>query len=452
MNEQQCANSPVYLWLLTFAAAMGGLLFGYDTAVISGAVGSLGKYFDLGSGLTGWAASSALIGCIFGSMLGGPLSDHFGRKRILQGCAVTFAISGVLSALPETLTQFVWARFLGGLAIGSVSVVSPLYIAEVSPEQIRGRLVSLYQLAIVVGILLVFFVNWRIQRLGDDSWNIEHGWRWMMGSLALPSLFFGLLLLFIPESPRWLMKMGRRTEAAETLTRVGGESAAARELAQIEQSLAEEEGHFAELLVSGYRQALWVGVGLAAVCQFSGINAVMYYAPVIFESVGTSRDAAFLQTVVVGVVNVIFTFVAIGTVDRAGRRFLLLTGSAIQVVALAGVGGMFLLGVGGWPLLAFLMLFIAAFAMAMGPVPWIVISEIFPTKIRGRAMSVAVFVLWTSCFIVSQTFPMLRERIGIGPTFWFYGVCSLAGLFFVALSVPETKGRTLEEIEQQWRA
>jgi SP family arabinose:H+ symporter-like MFS transporter len=321
-------------------------------------------------------------------------------------------------------------------------------------------------LAIVVGILLVFFVNWQIQRLGDDAWNTAHGWRWMMGSLVLPSLLFGLLLLSVPESPRWLMKLGRRTEAERILTRVGGPSAAARELAQIERSLAEEEGHFTELLTSGYFRALCIGVGLAAVCQFSGINAIMYYAPEIFKSVGTSRDSAFLQTVVVGVVNVIFTFVAIGTVDRAGRRFLLLTGSAIQVVALAGVGWMFWLGIGGWPLLAFLLLFIAAFAMAMGPVPWIVISEIFPTKVRGQAMSVAIFVLWTSCFIVSLTFPMmregigtgptwlptwLREGIGIGPTFWFYGLCSLVGLFFVALFVPETKGRTLEEIEQQWR-
>ncbi len=450
MDEDR-SNSPVYLGLLTMAAALGGLLFGYDTAVISGAVGSLKAHFELGSELTGWAASSALVGCIVGAMLGGPASDWMGRKRVLLACAFLFAGSGILSAIPETLPQFAWARFLGGLAIGSVSVVSPLYIAEVSPERIRGRLVSLYQLAIVLGIVLVFFVNWRIQRLGDVDWNVDHGWRWMMGSLTLPAVLFGLLLLPVPESPRWLMKCGRRSEAEDILVRIGGRAAATRELRQIEQSLLEEEGRFSELLTSRYRQALWIGVGLAVVCQFSGINAIMYYAPEIFKSVGASQDAAFRQTVVVGVVNVLFTFVAITMVDHLGRRFLLLVGSAIQVVALAGVGWMFHQHIGGPPLLAFLLLFIAAFAMAMGPVPWIVISEIFPTKIRGRAMSVAVFVLWTSCFIVSQTCPILLERIGYGNTFWLYGLCSFVGLIFVALFVPETKGRTLEEIEQQWR-
>jgi sugar porter (SP) family MFS transporter len=246
--------------------------------------------------------------------------------------------------------------------------------------------------------VLVFFVNWRIQRLGEPDWNIEHGWRWMMGSLTVPAVLFGILLLPVPESPRWLMKCGRRQEAENILVRIGGDAAAAREMQQIEQSLLEEEGRFAELLTSRYRQALWIGIGLAAVCQFSGINAIMYYAPVLFKSVGASQDVAFRQAVVVGIVNVLFTFVAIAMVDRAGRRVLLLAGSAIQVVALAGVGWMYHQDIGGRPLLAFLLLFIAAFAMAMGPVPWIVISEIFPTKIRGRAMSVAVFVLWTSCF------------------------------------------------------
>ena len=454
MKEASAPSAPgsrVYLMLLTVAAALGGLLFGYDTAVISGAVGFLQKHFELGAGLKGWAASSALVGCIVGAMAGGPLSDRFGRKKMLVLCAVLFALSGIGSALPVTLSHFVWARFLGGFAIGAVSVLSPLYIAEIAPEKIRGRLVSLYQLAIVVGILGVFFVNMLIQRLGDEAWNVAYGWRWMMGSLTLPSAVFGLLLLPIPESPRWLMKMGRRAEAEQVLVRVGGAEAAAREMRQIEESLTQEEGKFSELFHGGYRRALMIGVVLAVVCQFSGINAIMYYAPEIFKSVGVGRDAAFTQTVSIGLVNLLFTFVAIWLVDLAGRKALLIAGSIVQVIALIGVGMMFSNGNNGLWLLAFIVLFTGSFAAAMGPIPWIVISEIFPTKIRGQAMSVAVLVLWTSCYIVSQTFPMLVEAIGNAKTFWIYAACSFAGLIFVTLAVPETKGKTLEEIEQYWQ-
>ncbi len=445
------SGSLMYLMLLTVVAALGGLLFGYDTAVISGAVGFLQAHFQLGAGLKGWAASSALIGCIVGAMFGGPLSDRYGRKKILLFCAVLFAFSGIASALPRTLTQFVWARFAGGFAIGAVSVLSPLYIAEIAPERIRGRLVSLYQLAIVVGILVVFFVNMLIQRLGDETWNTAHGWRWMMGSLTLPAGLFGFLLMFIPESPRWLMKMGRRAEAEKILVRVGGQAAASREISQIEGSLSQEEGKFSELFTGGYRRALVIGVGLAMICQFSGINAIMYYAPEIFKSIGAGRDAAFSQTVSIGVVNVLFTFVAVSLVDKAGRKALLIGGSIAQVIALTAVGIMFAKGIGGYWLLFFIVVFTGAFASAMGPVPWIIISEIFPTKIRGQAMSVATLVIWASCYLVSQTFPMLVDGIGNAKTFWIYALCSLAGLVFVIACVPETKGKTLEEIERSWR-
>jgi SP family arabinose:H+ symporter-like MFS transporter len=436
--------------LLTVVAALGGLLFGYDTAVISGAVGFLQTHFQLGAGLKGWAASSALIGCIVGAMFGGPLSDRYGRKKILVLCAVLFALSGIASALPRTLTQFVWARFAGGFAIGAVSVLSPLYIAEIAPERIRGRLVSLYQLAIVVGILVVFFVNMLIQRLGDETWNAAYGWRWMMGSLTLPAGLFGLLLLLIPESPRWLMKMGRRPEAEKILVRVGGRAAADREIRQIEGSLNQEEGKFSELFTGGYRGALVIGVALAVICQFSGINAIMYYAPEIFKSIGAGRDAAFAQTVSIGVLNVLFTFVAVWLADKAGRKALLIGGSIVQVIALTAVGILFAKGIGGYWLLFFIVLFTGAFASAMGPVPWIIISEIFPTKIRGQAMSVATLVIWASCYLVSQTFPMLVDAIGNAKTFWIYALCSLAGLVFIVARVPETKGKTLEEIEQFW--
>ena len=445
-------GSGLYLFLIAATAALGGLLFGYDTAVISGAVGPIREHFHLGAGLQGLAASSMLIGCIFGAMLAGPLGDAFGRKPVLFACALLFAASGVAAALPRVLNEFLAARFAGGLAIGAVSILSPLYIAEVSPERIRGRLVALYQLAIVLGILLVFFVNLEIQRLGDEAWNVAYGWRWMMGSLAVPSILFWFFLLPVPESPRWLLKAGRREEAGAILARVGGRETALGEIERIQESLAEERGTVLDLLRAGYVQPLVVGVGLAAVCQLSGINAIMYYAPEIFKSVGAGSDSAYSDTVVIGVVNVLFTFVAIAYVDRAGRRALLLAGSAVQVVALGGVGAMFALGIGGYPLLACILLFVAAFAVAMGPIPWIVISEIFPTRFRGSAMSVAVFVLWLSDYVVTQTFPVLREAIGGAATFWIYAACSLAGLAFVAAVVPETKGRTLEEIEKSWRA
>ena len=444
------SGGVMYLMLLTGAAALGGLLFGYDTAVISGAVGFLQKHFHLDAGLTGWAASSALIGCIFGAMFGGPLSDRYGRKIMMLFCAVLFACSGIASALPHLLSQFVWARFAGGFAIGAVSVLSPLYIAEIAPEGIRGRLVSLYQLAIVTGILVVFFVNMLIQRMGNEAWNVAYGWRFMMGSLALPSSLFGFLVLFIPESPRWLMKMGRRPEAESILVRVGGRNAADREIRQIEESFSQEQCKFSELFTGSYQPALVIGVALAIICQFSGINAIMYYAPEIFRSIGAGRDSAFTQTVSIGVVNLLFTFVAVWLADKAGRKALLVGGSIVQVIALTAVGIMFARAIGGLWLLFFIVLFTAAFASAMGPVPWIVISEIFPTKIRGRAMSAAILVLWTSCFIVSQTFPMLVAAIGNAKTFWIYAMCSLLGLIFILMKVPETRGKTLEEIERSW--
>jgi SP family arabinose:H+ symporter-like MFS transporter len=303
----------------------------------------------------------------------------------------------------------------------------------------------------VVGILVVFFVNLQIQRLGDDAWNTSVGWRWMFASLTVPSLLFAVFLLLVPESPRWLMKMGRRDAAREILERVGGEENAAREIRQIEAALAQEEGHWSELFTTGYRRALVIGILLAVFGQFSGINAIMYFAPEIFKAAGAGTDSAFLQTVVVGVFNLIFTFVAIWLVDRAGRRPLLIAGTLVQVVSLGSLGLMFHVGQTGLPVLLSILLFVAAFSVAMGPIPWIVNSEIFPTKLRGRAMSVAIFALWLADWIVTQTFPMLRESVGPATTFWVYAACSLVSTGFVLAMVPETKGRTLEEIEASWR-
>ncbi len=439
-----------YILLISLVAAFGGFLFGYDTAVVSGAIGFLQAHFGLSAELKGWAASSVLVGCMLGAMFGGPVGDRLGRKASLLLCAALFAVSSVASAMPATLAQFAWARFAGGLAIGAASILSPIYIAEVSPEKFRGRLVALYQLAIVVGILVVFFVNLQIQRLGDEAWNVDRGWRWMFGSLVLPSVVFGGLLAFVPESPRWLMKAGLEGRALEILDRIGGPENAAREVAEIRSALAQEAGRWSELFAA-YRRPLAIGALLAVFSQLSGINTVMYYAPEIFKAAGAARDAAFAQTVTVGAVNLLFTFVAIAFVDRAGRRPLLLIGTAVQAISLFMVGLLFGRGGPGWLLLGGILAFVAAFAMAMGPVSWIVNSEIFPNKFRGRAMAVSISLLWLSCFAVSQTFPMLLEALGPSRTFWVYGGLSLLSLVFVASFVPETKGRTLEEIEAGWR-
>lgn len=440
-----------YILLISLVAAFGGFLFGYDTAVVSGAIGFLKTHFQLSAELTGWAASSMLVGCMAGAMIGGPLGDRWGRKPCLILCAALFAISSLASAIPATLAQFAWSRFAGGVAIGAASMLSPLYIAEIAPEKIRGTLVALYQLAIVIGILVVFFVNLQIQRLGDEAWNINTGWRWMFASLVLPSVLFGVFMAVVPESPRWLLKMGHRDQARQILERIGGPETATREIAQIDQALKQEEGHWSELFTTGYRRALIIGITLAVFGQFSGINAIMYFAPEIFKAAGSGTDSAFAQTVIVGVFNLLFTFVAIWLVDKAGRKPLLVAGTIVQVISLTFVGTMLAGGHSGMPLLVGILGFVAAFAVAMGPIPWIVNSEIFPTKLRGRAMSVAIFCLWLADWIVTQTFPMLREGIGPARTFWVYAGCSLLSTVFVVVMVPETKGRTLEEIEASWR-
>lgn len=451
MNTPTTRPDLGYLARITLVAAFGGFLFGYDTAVVSGAIGFLKAHFGLSADLTGWAASSVLVGCMFGAMLGGPVGDRVGRKPSLMGCALLFLGSSLASAMPAGLSQFAWARFFGGLAIGAASILSPVYIAEISPERVRGRLVSLYQLAIVVGILAVFFVNLMIQRLGGAEWNTAVGWRWMFASLALPSVVFAGLLAFVPESPRWLAKSGDFAGAARILERVAGPVQAEREMEAIRRSLSEEDGRWSELLQPGCFRALLVGALLAVFGQLSGINAIMYYGPEVFKAAGAGQDAAFLQTVTVGAVNLAFTFVAIGFVDRAGRRPLLLLGTAVQVLAHGWVGWCFYSGRSGLSLLAGVLAFVAAFAMAMGPVPWIVNSEIFPTKLRGRAMAVSIFLLWLACYGVSQTFPRLLEAIGPAKTFWTYGAFSLVSWFFVVWMLPETKGRTLEEIQAAWR-
>jgi MFS transporter, SP family, arabinose:H+ symporter len=441
-----------FVLFVTGVTAIGGFLFGYDTAVINGAISYLKEHMGLNSTQEGMAGASAILGCIPGAMAAGFLSDRFGRRNLLFVCAFLFAISGLLSAIPRTFGEFLAARFIGGLGIGASSMICPVYIAEIAPEKWRGRLGSLFQLGIVIGIFLTLFVNKVIQGLGDEIWNTAYGWRWMLGMAAVPAVIFILLLFYVPESPRWLAHKGRDAQARSILEKVGGAEHARVELAAIRDAVQQEEGRFSELFTGALRRPLLIAVCLMAFSQFCGINAIMYYSTKIFESAGAMKNVAFTSSVWVGLVNVVFTLVAISLVDKAGRRPLLLAGTIIQAVALGLVGWMFYTQQSGIWLLVCVVLFIAAFAMAMGPIGWLLCSEIFPNRVRGRAMAVAAFTVWVSCYVVAQTFPMLNDSPAIGPakTFWIYCGVSLVSFFFVLRFVPETKGRTLEEIERFW--
>lgn len=437
------------LLLVALVAVFGGFLFGYDTAVINGANQYLKAHFRLDSFQEGLAGASAILGCVPGSMLTGFLSDRFGRRKVLFICALLYALSGVLSAVPRTFAEFLGARFMSGLAIGASSMICPVYIAELAPAARRGRLGSLFQLGIVTGIFLTLFINAKIQGLGDEAWNAASGWRWMLAAEVAPAMALLTLLFFVPESPRWLIQVGRPSDARRVLENIGG--AAPTELPDVS---GQEEARFAELFHTRFRRPLILAVLLMIFSQFSGINAIMYYSTKILTTAGVGVKDSFTASALIGLVNLLFTFVAIALVDRSGRRPLLLVGLTAQVVALGAVGAMFQAGAHGLGLLVAILAFIAAFAMALGPIPWILCSEIFPTKLRGRAMSVATFTIWTSCYLVAQTFPLLNDSPKIGPalTFGIYAAFSLLGLLFVLAFVPETKGRSLEEIEKSWSA
>lgn len=445
--------APRTLVLVTGVAAMGGFLFGYDTAVVNGAIQYLRAHFGLSSTQEGLAGASAILGCIPGAMGAGFLSDRFGRRQVLFLCAVLYAVSGLLSALPRTFGEFLAARFLSGLGIGASSMICPIYVAELAPAARRGRLGTVFQLGIVVGIFLTLFVNAWIQGLGDAVWNTARGWRWMLGAEVAPAVGLLGLLFLAPESPRWLLQAGREAEARRIWEGVAGPARAAAEMAAVPAVLGREEGRLRELFEARFRRPLILAVGLMAFSQFCGINAIMYYSTKIFLSAGVGVRNAFMASVVIGLVNVLFTLLALALVDRAGRRPLLLIGLAVQTLALAAVGLLFRAGAGGVPLLVAVLAFIGAFAMSVGPIGWIVCSEIFPTRVRGRAMSLATLTIWTSCYLVAQTFPMLNDHPAIGPTKTFggYALFSLAGFLFVLALLPETKGRTLEEIEASWR-
>ncbi len=449
-------GSPSYIALVTVVAALGGLLFGYDTAVIAGAIGFLQSHFALDPAMKGWAASSALLGCVIGVSFAGAFSDKMGRKKTLVLSGVLFLLSAVGTALPSQFYLFVLFRMLGGIGVGVASMASPIYIAEITPARVRGRMVSVNQFAIVTGMLIIYFVNYFIALQGDEAWNVATGWRWMFASGAIPSTIFLLLLLLVPESPRWLVEKGLKEKARGILAKVGGHSFAEAELNSIEASLEQEVESLAQLFKTGWRKVMILGIILAVLQQVTGINVFLYYAPEIFKKLGSGADAALLQTIVVGAVNLAFTIFAIWTVDRLGRKPLMIIGATGMCVSLIAMGlAAQLQVISIWVLLCILA-YIACFALSVGPVTWVLLSEFYPTRIRGRALSVATFCLWTANFVVSQTFPMMDENSWLvaqfnhGFPFYVYAVFCVALVWTVWRLVPETKGRSLEEIEKFW--
>jgi SP family arabinose:H+ symporter-like MFS transporter len=367
-------------------------------------------------------------------------------------CSLLFAASGLASALPRTFNAFLVARFMSGAAIGISSMICPVYIAEMAPKEWRGRLGSMFQFGIVAGIFFTLLINAQIQSLGNEIWNTARGWRWMFAAEAAPSVLLLMAVVFAEESPRWLIQVGRELQASLIFKKIGGEAFAVSEVEAVKQASDQETGHLSELFTNRFRRPLIIAMALMVFSQFSGINAIMYYSTKIFTAAGIGLKNSFAATTLVGLVNFLFTLVAVALVDKAGRRALLLVGLMAQVCALTAVGWMFHAGIQGVVLVAAVVSFIAAFAMALGPIPWILSSEIFPNRVRGRAMSVATFVIWTSCYIVAQTFPMLNDNpyIGPAPTFWIYAACSFLGFVFVLAVVPETKGKSLEQIEMSW--
>ena len=444
----QKKHSSGYVYLISAIAAVAGLLFGFDIAVINGAIIFLKEQFHLSILETEFATSSLLVGCVFGAIMAGVLSDWLGRKRILLVAALLFAVSAFGAALPRNLTEFVIARFIGGIAVGAASLLAPLYIAEISPPNIRGRLVSLNQMAIVTGILLSYLVNWLLSFSGSS------GWRWMFASAAVPSIGFFIGLFFVPESPRWLTKQGCYDKALETLARVGGPEHARTEMLQIKEAIAEEAGSVLELLKPGLRRPLIIAVVLAILQQITGINTVLFYGSIIFkEQVGNhSESAAVGMNVIIGIINFLCTIVALWIIDKAGRKPLLMFASAGMAISLVLLGLAFLFQPPPTLLiLTCMLLCVASFGVGMGPGVWVVISELFPTRIRGRAMSIATVSLWIACVALTFTFLSLVQAITVSGAFWVYASMCVVTFVFVWRGTPETKGKTLEEIERMWK-
>jgi len=438
-------KSNLYLYFICFIATMGGLMFGFDIAIISGAVPFIQPYFGWDELQLGWGVSSLLVGAIVGAFGSGALTDRFGRKRVLIIVALFFALSCALTAIASSSVLFISARLFGGLAVGAASVLSPMYVAEVAPAKIRGMLVAVYQLAIVLGILCSYTINYWLHDVDDN-------WRWMFATGVIPSVLFFIGLFFIPESPRWLYTVGRKEESLRVLTRIGGSSLAEAEIVEIAASLNGDTSSVSirELLRPSSRKVLLVGFFLSILVQISGINTIVDYAPKILLAAGVEIKNALLQTSLLGLINFIFTFVAILFIDKVGRRMLYLIGSMGMAVTLVLLAISFYLKMDGIFTLVCIMLFLAFFSSCIGPVFWTLVSEIFPNRIRGKALAFASFTQWIFNFLVVLLFPHFLESVGGATTFLFLALMSFVQYLFTYFYVPETKGKSLEEIEHLW--
>ena len=434
------------LLLYSMVAALGGLLFGFDIAIISGAGPFLTQTFGLNSIQEGWAYSSLLFGCILGAAVAGRMTDKWGRKRILIGVALVFAFTSVWSAVANNLTMLVVARISGGIAVGAASVVAPMYISEVSPAKYRGSLVSMYQLFIVTGILISYLINYMLQGIGENNW------RWMFASGAIPSVLFLIMLFFVSETPRFLYLKGKKQEALEVLERIGGKQLAGEEMKEIRKSITGSSVSFGMLFDPKLRKVLWVGFGLAVFVQLSGINTIIDYAPKIFSTAGWKLDAGLFATFGLGMVNFVSTWVSILIVDRFGRRPLYIIGSAGMTVALLGLTIAGMIGhFSGLTVLLLIILFLIFFSACVGPVFWTYMSEIFPNRIRGTAMSIPVFTQWVFNALIVLVFPAMLKHLSTAFSFGILAVFALGQLLFTLKYMKETKGKSLEEIEELFK-
>jgi len=456
--------NSTYIFGITLVATLGGLLFGYDTAVISGAEKSIETYLirplGLNSLIHGATVSSALIGCIIGGIMSGLLSNRLGRKKTLMFASGLFFVSALGSGYPEAffftkgepsiglLLTFNFYRVIGGIGVGLASAVSPMYISEIAPADIRGRLVSFNQFAIIFGMLVVYFVNWGIASGQSIEWINDIGWRYMFVSEAIPAALFGILLFLVPETPRFLVLSNKDDRAKSVLEKLYADKLASQAIFQeIKQSVGQTTSR-AKLFSYG-KVVIIIGILLSVFQQFVGINVALYYAPRIFESMGAAKDASMLQTIIMGLVNVMFTLVAILTVDKWGRKPLLITGSVGMSIGMFAISVLAFNNIIGISTLVFIIIYTASFMMSWGPICWVLISEIFPNKIRGQAVAVAVAFQWFANYLISSTYPAMMEFNG-GMTYGFYGLMAILSALFVWKMVPETKGKSLEEMEKLW--
>lgn len=455
-------SNGLYILAISIVSALGGFLFGYDWVVIGGAKPFYEQFFQIAETphLQGWAVSCALIGCILGTLISGALSDRHGRKKLLIFSAILFLISALGTGAANTFTPFILYRILGGIGIGLASNLSPMYIAEISPAEVRGKFVSINQLTIVIGILAAQVTNWLIaDAMANEisgveilnSWNGQTGWRWMFWAEAIPAILFFSFMWMVPESPRWLARRHQHDKVKDILIKIGGEDYAAKAIVEIEDAIKNEKEkvRFSSLFRSDIIVVVILGIVLAAFQQWCGINVIFMYADEIFIAAGYNVSDMLFNVIIIGSVNLLFTLLAMFTVDKIGRKKLMLIGSAGLAVIYSILGTFYHLGIQGWPMLLLVVLSIACYASTLAPITWVVLSEIFPNRIRGLAMAVATFSLWAASMLLTFFFPIINNIIQASGSFWLFAIICFVGFFFIKNKLLETKGKTLEEIEQE---